>query len=321
MKLEENKISEHRMLNSPFKWVGGKSRLRKTIIALIPAHTCYVEPFSGAAWVLFGKPPSDVEVLNDIDQELINFFRVIHEKPEDLISSFEWELVSRAEFERLANLDPLQLTDVQRAHRFYYLIMAGWGGELNYPRFATSITDGGHGNRLIGALKTLRQRLQPIHERLSTVIIENLDWRECIERYDREGTVMYIDPPYPGNKCNYAYNMRSWDDHQLLAQRLSNTKCKWILSSYDTPNIHALFEQHHITPVQSFSGMKIEKNGRERVLNKEVLITNFVPPMPLAHTEPHQALFSIEQPSDTDQLADDLEWTVTQLYSSEKDPA
>src|SRR5439155_6454575 len=131
-----------------------------------------------------------------------------------------------------------------------------WGGELNYPRFATSITDGGHGNRLIGALKTLHQRLQPVHTRLSTVIIENLDWRECVERYDREGTIMYIDPPYPGNKCNYAYNMRNWDDHQLLAQRLSSARCKWILSSYDTAEIHALFERHIMTPVQSFSGMK-----------------------------------------------------------------
>ena len=62
------------MINSPFKWVGGKSRLRKFIIPLIPEHQCYVEPFGGAAWVLFGKSPSRIEVLNDIDEELINFF-------------------------------------------------------------------------------------------------------------------------------------------------------------------------------------------------------------------------------------------------------
>jgi DNA adenine methylase len=185
------------MLNSPIKWVGGKSRLRKQIIALLPAHTCYVEPFAGAAWILFGKPPSDVEILNDKEQELVNFFRVVKEKPEELIASFDLELVSRAEFNRLADLDLSTLNDVQRAHRFYYIIMAGWGGELHYPRFQTSITDGGHGNRLIGALKTLRQRLQPIHDRLRTVIIENLDWQECVDRYDRQGTVLYIDPPYP----------------------------------------------------------------------------------------------------------------------------
>ncbi|MCC7353573.1 MAG: DNA adenine methylase [Anaerolineae bacterium] len=268
---------EYQPINSPIKWVGGKSRLRKQIVELLPPHTCYVEPFAGAAWVLFAKPPSDVEVLNDRDQEIVNFFRVVKEKPEELIASFEWELASRAEFDRLASLDPLQLTDVQRAHRFYYIIMAGWGGELNYPRFQTSITDGGHGNRLIGALKTLRQRLMPVHERLRTVIIENLDWLECIDRYDRPTTVMYVDPPYPDNKCNYAHNMRSWDDHWWLADRLSRARCKWVLSSYDVPEVRALYERYHIHPVQSFSGMRVKKHSNERVLNKEVLITNFQP--------------------------------------------
>lgn len=268
---------EHQMLNSPIKWVGGKSRLRKFIVPLIPAHTCYVEPFAGAAWVLFGKRPSDVEILNDKEQELVNFFRVVKDKPEDLIASFEWELVSRAEFERLANLEPAQMTDVQRAHRFYYLIMAGWGGELHYPRFQTSITDGGHGNRLFGALKTLRQRLEPIHKRLSTVIIENLDWEACVERYDRQGTVMYFDPPYPGNGCNYSHNMRAWDAHKLLSERLSRTRCEWILSSYDKPEIRELFAQYFMTPVQSSSGMNAEKNSNTRVLNKEILITSFIP--------------------------------------------
>lgn len=265
------------MLNSPIKWVGGKSRLRKQIIALLPAHSCYVEPFAGAAWVLFGKSPSNVEVLNDREQELINFFRVVKDQPEELITSFDLELVSRAEFDRLADLDLSNLTDVQRAHRFYYIIMAGWGGELHYPRFQTSITDGGHGNRLIGALKTLRQRLQPIHDRLRTVIIENLDWQECVDRYDRQGTVMYLDPPYPGNKCNYSHNMREWDAHDLLFDRLKKTKCKWILSSYDKPEICDQFEQASITSVQSSSGMNTEKNGNTRVMNKEILITNFEP--------------------------------------------
>ncbi|MFP4436797.1 MAG: DNA adenine methylase [Chloroflexaceae bacterium] len=283
------------MLNSPFKWVGGKSRLRKKIIALLPEHTCYVEPFAGAAWVLFGKPPSDVEILNDIDQDLITFFRVVKEQPEDLIASFEWELVARAEFERLADLDPAQLTPVQRAHRFYYLIMADWGGELHYPRFQTSITDGGHGNRLIGALKTLRQRLLPIHERLRTVIIEHLDWQACIDRYDRPGVVMYVDPPYPDNKCNYFHNMRNWDDHRRLAERLGATKCQWILSSYDTPEVRTLYEQYRITPVQSFSGMNVQKNKGERVLNREVLITSFEtgtsqPPSPDAISQTTLAL-------------------------------
>ncbi|NEQ96700.1 MAG: DNA adenine methylase [Cyanothece sp. SIO2G6] len=270
------------MVNSPIKWVGGKSRLRKQIISLFPqeGHTCYVEPFAGAAWVLFGKAPSPVEVLNDIDQELINFFRVVKAKPEELIHSFDIELASRAEFEYLASLNPNELSDIQRAHRFYYLIMAGWGGELNYPRFQTSITDGGHGNRLIGALKNLRKRIDPVYERLRTVIIENLSWEECLARYDREGTLMYLDPPYPGNGCNYAHNMKSWEEHRQLVNALTNAKCKWILSSYDTNEVRNLFADKpdvHFVQVQSSSGMKTQKNSKTRVVNREVLVTNFQP--------------------------------------------
>lgn len=281
-------------ISSPFKWVGGKSRLRKYIVPILPNHTCYVEPFCGAAWVLFGKPQSDVEVINDIDQELVTFFRVVKEKPEELIASFEWELVSRAEFYRLATLPTEQLSDIQRAHRFYYLIMAGWGGELNYPRFQTSIKDGGHGNRLFGALKHLRERIEPVYQRLRTVIIENLDWTECIDRYDSPTTVFYVDPPYPENGANYFHNMRSWEDHHRLARILAHAQGKWILSSYNIPEIHELYSNYKVIPIQSFSGMKAKKKGNERVLNKEVLVINF----PLESSPP---LFDATSETDMEQ--------------------
>jgi DNA adenine methylase len=271
------KNETYKEINSPIKWVGGKSRLRKYIVPIIPSHSCYVELFAGASWVLFGKPPSDVEVLNDIDQDLVNFFRVVKEKPEELIASFEWELVSRAEFTRLAKLSPNELTDIQRAHRFYYLIMAGWGGELNYPRFQTSVSDGGHGNRLFGALAHLRERITPVYDRLKTVIIENLEWQDCFKKYDSSKTVFYVDPPYPQNGVNYANNMREWEAHNHLAERLAQAESKWILSSYDNADVRDMYKGFHILSVQSYSGMKTKKNGNERVLNREVLITNFEP--------------------------------------------
>ena len=272
------------MINSPFKWVGGKSRLRKAIIPLIPEHQCYVEPFGGAAWVLFGKSPSPIEVLNDIDEELINFFRVVKHRPEELITSFELELVSRGEFRRLADTDPQALSEVERAHRFYYLIMAGWGGEARYPRFQTSTSDGGHGNRLIGALKTLRKRIEPVHNRLRTVIIENLDWNECIDRYDRPTSFLYLDPPYPRNGANYKHNIRLAAEHSAIAERLSKVQSKWMLSSYDTDEVRANFRQYKIVPIQSSSGMRaseaeIRANGIKRTVNREILILNYDQPL------------------------------------------
>lgn len=266
-------------LPSPFRWVGGKSRLRQTIIGLLPPHCTYVEVFAGAAWVFFGKPPSRVEVLNDRDQEVMTFFRVVKERPEEFIASFEWELVSRAEFDRLAGLDPSKLTDVQRAHRFYYLIMAGWGGELRYPRFQTSIVDAGHGNRLFGALAHLEERILPIHRRLQRVILEDLDWQECFARYDQPGTVMYLDPPYPGNGCNYLFNMSEPDKHRKLAATLRQAKCQWLLSSYDNEFTRDLFAGFPLIPLESKSGMKTAKQGKTRVTNKEVVICNYTIPM------------------------------------------
>lgn len=146
---------------------------------------------------------------------------------------------------------------------------------MNYPRFQTSISDGGHGNRLIGALKHLNKRLQPVHKRLQTVIIENMSWEDCIDRYDRAKTFMYLDPPYPQNGCNYKYNMQDWADHHRLAVRLAGTKCKWMLSSYDVAEVRQMYEGYSIIPIQSISGMNKKKRGSERVVNREVLIANF----------------------------------------------
>jgi len=269
------------MINSPIRWVGGKSRLRQTIIDSLPTHHTYVEPFAGGAWVYFGKPASTHEIINDIDPDLIAFYRTLQTQSVAFIHSFEWELVSRAEFERLAQLDPAGLTDLTRAHRFFYLIMAGWGGELNYPRFQTAVNDGGHGNRLIGALQNLEQRIQPAAQRLAGTTILNQDWRLTIDQYDQPNSLMYIDPPYPGNGANYARNMRAAEEHQQLAERLFDTHCRWILSSYDTPAIRHTYQHYDIQSVTFASGMKPAEQAKGRINNREVLIRNYNPGAPL----------------------------------------
>ena len=266
------KNNNTKMVNSPIRWVGGKKKLRKRIIEIIPEHSCYIEVFGGAGWVLFGKKPSRVEVLNDIDKEVINFFNVIKKEPQEFINTFKWELVSRAVFDDWKNTNPNALDPMTRAHRFYYLIMAGWGGELDYPRFQTSISDGGHGNRLIGAIKHLQGKILPVYERLKTVIIENLDWRKCVKRYDNLKTVMYLDPPYPDNNCNYSHNMRSIEEHHELAEWMKTAKSKIILTNYNKPEIVTLYEDFNRIPVDFASGM-IYKNGERR--NKELIVTNF----------------------------------------------
>src|SRR5574343_6932 len=101
-------------------WVVGKYQLSKKIIPLIPQHKCYIEPFCGAAWILFKKPQSEVEVINDINSDVVNLYRIVKYHLEEFIRYFKWILVAREEFERFSKENPETLTDIQKAVRFYY---------------------------------------------------------------------------------------------------------------------------------------------------------------------------------------------------------
>src|SRR6266446_6625239 len=112
----------------PLPYIGGKNRLAKKIIELFPEHTTYVEPFAGGAQVFFHKEPSAVEVLNDLDGNIVNLFRVCQWHYEELIRYLRFCVVSRKLYEQLSVTDPRFLTDVQRAGRFFYLQKNCYGG-------------------------------------------------------------------------------------------------------------------------------------------------------------------------------------------------
>lgn len=105
------------MLNPPIPRMGGKSKLRKQIIDLIPEHTCYTEPFFGVGWVFFGKEPSKVEVINDIDGELVNLFKMIKYHPDEINNLLQYEISSRDIFCEYKSLPPPYMTEIQRAAR------------------------------------------------------------------------------------------------------------------------------------------------------------------------------------------------------------
>ena len=115
-------------MTGPLSYIGGKNRLAKLLISLFPEHTTYVEPFAGGAQVFFHKEPSAVEVLNDLDGDIVNFFRVCQWHYEELIRYLRFCVVSRKLYEQLASSDPRFLTDVQRAGRFFYLQKNCYGG-------------------------------------------------------------------------------------------------------------------------------------------------------------------------------------------------
>ena len=148
-----------RELNSPIKWMGGKYRLRNRIVEMLPNdHLCYVEVFGGAGWVLFAKSLSKVEVLNDINCELINFFKVVRDNTQDFIRAFDYLLVSRQLFDEYKGADLTALNDIERAARFYYLVHFSFGARMQ--SFIISPT----GVKFV--LKTLEQEVKETRARL-----------------------------------------------------------------------------------------------------------------------------------------------------------
>lgn len=251
-------------------WVGGKSKLSKTIIDLMPDHQHYIEVFAGAAWVLFRKTPSKCETINDVNGELINFYRTVKYHFDALVIELEHTLVSRQIYEDYQSISPQQLTEIQRATRFYYLLKLAFGNKVAEQNYA-ALSD--HRLRL-NIANEVQGRLKDVHQRLQHVNIEHSSYSDLIRRYDKASVLFYLDPPYFQTEHYYGKDIFSRDDFVTLHDQLLNLKGKFILSINDLPETRALFSDFYITDRQikwtlSRSKPTDSNNG------KELIITNF----------------------------------------------
>lgn len=257
------------MIKSPIGWVGGKSRLRAEILKRIPDHTTYVEPFCGAAWVLFGKKPSAVEIINDIDGELTNFWRCVRERPLELLEKLRFRLACKPDFQRERDLS--QGSEIERAARFYWLLKSSFGSRRTRPSF------GFHGakdrQRRPGLdVKQIQQVLTQAHERLQDVYVFTEDFEELIKRSDSTDTFFYVDPPYWG--CEKAYVQPfATEDHERLAATLKPLKGRFLLSYGDHASIRALYNWAEIEEVST--RYSISKTAEGRARRTELLIRNY----------------------------------------------
>jgi len=251
-------------MNGPLSYIGGKRPIAKQIIAMFPEHTTYVEAFAGGAQVFFHKPPSKVEVLNDLDGEIVNFYRVCQQHYEELIRYFRYMVRSREWFALLKATDPKTLTDVQRAARHMYLLKNSFGALVRNPNYSINIAQPPSFN-----LERLPDVIEQSHKRLMRTQIESLPYEEILTRFDTEATLFYLDPPYYGREL-YNYNLKP-EDFTTLAERLRQLKGKFVLSLNDVPEVRALFEGFSIRDIEFH--YTAQKHAGRRY--KELLITNF----------------------------------------------
>ncbi len=253
---------------SPLAWVGGKSQLADRIIARMPDHLAYCEVFAGAAWVLFKKPESKVEIINDINQELVTLYRCVKHHLPELVAHARWLLVARDEWDRFLNTPPDTLTDIQRAVRFYYLAKSAFGAKIKGQTWGVAASGGPRLN-----LSRIEQDLGDAHARLSRVFIENKPYAEVLSRFDKPATLFYLDPPYWGCENYYGDGIFKRDDFTDLAQRLAKLKGKFIVSLNDTPGVREVFANFQIEKVTTRYSLSAKVNKTVG----EVLITNFKP--------------------------------------------
>ena len=246
-------------------WIGGKRRLAKHIIPMFPEHTCYVEPFAGGAALYFLKPPAKVEILNDINGELVNLYRVVQHHLEEFVRQFKWALVSRQAFLWHKDTRPELLTDIQRAARFFYLQKLAFGGKVSGQNFGTAQSSPPKLNLL-----RIEEDLSTAHLRLSRTTIEHLSWLDCLRRYDRPDTLTYMDPPYWGTE-GYGIDF-GIEQYDQMAQATRDAQGKVIISVNDIPAMRQAFAGLHMETVSIT--YTVGGSGRSSAKD-ELIIRNF----------------------------------------------
>jgi DNA adenine methylase len=194
----------------------------------------------------------------------VNFFRVAQEHDEELIRYFRFMLVGRKWYELLRKTDPENLTDVQRAARYLYLLKASFASRVSHPNYHWHVVQPPGLN-----LDRLPELLENTHKRLARVQLECLPYEKVLRQFDRKETLFFLDPPYWRKKL-YRYNF-SDEDFVKLEERLRAIRGKFVLSLNDVPEVRQLFHGYRIQTVQLHYTSQKTAGRRYR----EVLITNY----------------------------------------------
>jgi len=230
------------------RYYGGKWRIAPWIISHFPIHECYVEPYGGAASVLLRKPRSPIEVYNDLDGQVVAFFRTLRERPEELVRALHWTPWARHEYELCRGRDLLD-DDLELARKFYVISWMGWGG--GRARWRT----GWRYQVRAGSLWkpssisfTELEHLYLIAERLRGVQIECRPALDVIQQYDAPTTLFYLDPPYLETVRSkwadvYEHEM-SDDEHEELALIANSLRGMVIISGYPSGLYQLWYERY-----------------------------------------------------------------------------
>ena len=227
------------MRKPPFTYVGAKTKLLDLILREFPPHDTYTEPFGGSGVVLLNKAPAKLEVFNDLDDAVVNFFEVVRDRVDDFKKVLDLTPYSRGEHDRCVR--KINKCDgLEKARAFYMGIQSSFNG-----RFGNTFSVSANPNKNPARkFRTYRDRLHAVAERLRHVVFENCDGLDVIQMYDRPTTLHYLDPTYLkdslGKTDPYRFMMED-RQHVKLVEALLTVKGKVILSGFEDDNYARLY--------------------------------------------------------------------------------
>jgi len=213
------------------KYPGAKNRIANWICSYIPNHNVYLEPYAGSLAVLFNKKPCHIETVNDLHGEVVNYFRILRDHPDELKRLIRLTPYARTEYEKAYEKTD---DDIERARRFCIRCWMGFGCSNLYKNgFKTGQqTNSPNPAR---AWSNLPEVMEAASERLQNVQIENLPALELIKRYDTKDVFIYLDPPYlhsTRKKYLYQYEMDD-NEHEELMQTVTKHPGRILISGYE----------------------------------------------------------------------------------------
>ena len=272
------------VLRSPFPYYGAKISLSRRLLGLLSPHRVYIEPFFGSGALFFAKPPSRIEIINDLDEMVVTFLRVLRDHPEDLARRCALTPHARSEFNQ-ANLNH-QGDEIELARRFWVRANQSFARVVN-ARTGWSITTA-RSQSIPGSVRSRLARFAACAERLMEASIECDDAVSLIARLAPPDTLLYVDPPYlattRSNRTStgtgdYRHDPCSEQDHRALAEVLTQTPATVLLSGYPSALYDELYP-HWARRTFSVTAHSSNATTRHRALRTEVVWSNR--PLPTA---------------------------------------
>lgn len=255
-----------RTVAPPFSYYGGKTMIANRIVDVLPPHDHYVEPFAGSLAVLLAKPASRYETANDLNGDLVTFWRVLRDRPDELIRACAMTPHARAE---LTSSYAPAVDDLEQARRVWVRLSQGRTSRMT-PTGWCQVVKPGVKASLPTYLAGYVGRMQAVADRLSNVSLECRPALELVEQFGaHDGVLIYADPPYLAstrNGTNYAHEMAGEEDHRALADALCRCRATVVLSGYDSPLYAALYADWHVTRIATMTAQGGAKAERVEVL-------------------------------------------------------